>query len=88
MAAISALQIALLIFAVSTIWARSVKDCENRFQNCMDKDGSNLTDCALKMFGCLRKYCDRHAALSRTKHFLVAQLACYAKHGIVSLIKH
>ncbi|KAL5014969.1 hypothetical protein ScPMuIL_009239 [Solemya velum] len=87
MTAISASHIALLMFAFSTIWAQKVKDCEKGFQNCMNKDQSNLNDCALEMFGCLRKHCDRMASLARTtKQSIIYQIECYAKHGIVTLL--
>ncbi|KAL5014970.1 hypothetical protein ScPMuIL_009240 [Solemya velum] len=64
MAALSASHIALLTFAFSTIWAQTVKDCDEGFQTCLNKDGRKLSVCTLEMFGCLRKYCDRQGVLT------------------------
>ncbi|KAL5014968.1 hypothetical protein ScPMuIL_009238 [Solemya velum] len=87
MAALSASHIALLVFAFSTIWARSVKDCEEEFKNCMNKDRRKLTDCGLELISCLRKYCDRRALSSITKKkFAILQSACYVEQGIFTLL--
>ncbi|KAL5019888.1 hypothetical protein ScPMuIL_002780 [Solemya velum] len=63
----------------------SPKGCNTVFERCLDQN--DTISCTLKLYGCMRRYCEINASYSKTMLMVERKKwKCFVKHGLVILL--